>query len=235
MQTIALLNVVAPIVFIVAWTGYGVAIERTSYALGSVNARMSQYRQVWLLRCLNRDVRIVDVQITAAAQSGTALNASIALIALGAALANLRLPDDFISMTSALPFGVETSRTGWQSKSIGLALIFAYSLFQYSSAYRLYSFVAQLVGAMPPAQANDTAEADSHSKRTARVYEAANRRFNRGQRAIFFALGYLGWFFGPVALIVSTITVVVMMLRLEFASDVLRAIADEAPQSRVEL
>ena len=76
-------------------------------------------------------------------------------------------------MVSALPFGVETSRTAWQSKSIGLAIIFAYSLFQYSSAYRLYSFVAQLFGAMPPAQANDTAEADDHSKRTARVYEAA--------------------------------------------------------------
>jgi uncharacterized membrane protein len=83
-----LLNIVATIIFIAAWIGYGVAIERTSYALGSVNARMSQYRQVWLLRCLNRDVRIVDLQITAAAQSGTALNASIALIALGAALAN---------------------------------------------------------------------------------------------------------------------------------------------------
>jgi uncharacterized membrane protein len=137
--------------------------------------------------------------------------------------------------TSVRYLGVETSRTAWQSKSIGLAIIFAYSLFQYSSAYRLYSFVAQLVGAMPPAQANATAEGDGHSKRTVRVYEAANRRFNRGQRAIFFVLGYLGWFFGPVALIVSTITVVVMMLRLEFASDVLRAIADEAPQSRVEL
>ena len=56
MQTMALLNVVAPIVFIAAWIGYGVAIERTGYALGSVNARMSQYRQFWLMRCLNRDV-----------------------------------------------------------------------------------------------------------------------------------------------------------------------------------
>ena len=77
---------------------------------------------------------------------------------------------------------------------------------------------------MPPAQAKDTAEAEDHVKRTARVYEAASSRFYRGQRAVLFAVGYLGWFFGPLALVVSTAAVLVMMWRLEFDSDVLRAI-----------
>ena len=33
--------------------------------------------------------------------------------------------------------------------------------------------------------------------RTTRLFEAAGRHFNRGQRAFFFALGYLGWFVSP--------------------------------------
>jgi uncharacterized membrane protein len=218
---------VAFAIFIVTWIGYGAAIERTGYALGSVNMRMSHYRQAWLSCSLDREVRIVDMQVVAAAQNGTAMHVSIALIALGGALANLRLPDDFISTLSTLPFAAETTRSAWQGKSIGLAIMFAYAVFQFSSAYRMYSFVGQLIGAMPLAHAKDAIESNNHVKRTARVYEAANRRYNRGQRAIFFAIGYLGWFFGPLAFIVSTAAVVVMMWRLEFASDLLRAIENE--------
>ena len=57
--------------------------------------------------------------------------------------------------------------------------------------------------------------------------KSAGRHFNRGQRAIFFALGYLGWFMGPVALILTTAAVLVAMWRRQFASDELRALMTE--------
>ena len=60
--------------------------------------------------------------------------------------------------------------------------------------------------------------------KTARLFEAAGRHFNRGQRAFFFAIGYLGWFAGPVVLMVTTVAVVVAMWRRQFASDALRAV-----------
>ena len=50
------------------------------------------------------------------------------------------------------------------------------------------------------------------------VITEAGRHFNRGQRAFFFALGYLGWFIGPVPLMVTTAGVVVVMWRRQFAS-----------------
>ena len=44
---------------------------------------MHRYREVWMRRTLNREVRMVDMQIMAALQNGTAFFASTTLLALG--------------------------------------------------------------------------------------------------------------------------------------------------------
>ena len=49
------------------------------------------------------------------------------------------------------------------------------------------------------------------------------RHFNRGQRAFFFALGYLGWFVSPLVLMVTTAAVVLVMWWRQFGSDARRA------------
>jgi len=59
------------------------------------------------------------------------------------------------------------------------------------------------------------------------LFEAAGRHFNRGQRAFFFALGYLGWFIGPWVLIATTAAVVAVIWRRQFASDARAALFDE--------
>ena len=46
--------------------------------------------------------------------------------------------------------------------------------------------------------------------RTAEMTIVAGRHFTRGQRAFFFALGYLGWFVGPWVLIVATAAVLIV-------------------------
>ena len=87
--------------------------------------------------------------------------------------------------------------------------------------------MAILLGAMPPASAAGTPEAETHVKRTAGLLESAGRNFNRGQRAFFFALGYLGWFAGPYVLMAATVATVIVMWRRQFASESRRAIVDE--------
>ena len=94
-------------------------------------------------------------------------------------------------------------------------------------SYRLYNYVAVLFGAMPLAADKDTPAAEAHVLRTARLFTAAGRHFNRGQRAFFFALGYLGWFVGPAVFMATTAAIVVVMWRRQFASDSLRAVASE--------
>ena len=51
---------------------------------------------------------------------------------------------------------------------------------------------------------------------------AGGRHFNRGQRAFFFALAYMGWFLGPTTFILFTGAVLIAMYRRQFASDAAR-------------
>ena len=83
--------------------------------------------------------------------------------------------------------------------------------------------MAILLGATPPPAEKDTPEAEAHVLRTARLFAAAGRHFNHGQRAFFFALGYLGWFISPLVLIVTTAAVVFVMAWRQFGSDARRA------------
>jgi uncharacterized membrane protein len=44
----------------------------------------------------------------------------------------------------------------------------------------------------------------------------AGRHFNRGQRAFFFALGYLGWFVNAWVLIAATLAVLIVTVLRRF-------------------
>ncbi len=64
----------------------------------SLNARMNIYREVWMRRMLDREVRIVDTQIMGSLQNGTAFFASTSLLAIGGALTLLRSTDAAMSV-----------------------------------------------------------------------------------------------------------------------------------------
>src|SRR4029077_3161173 len=145
--------------------------------------------------------------------------ASTSLIAVGGALTLMRSTGDILKVVAMLPFGVEMTAEQWEAKTVGLAIIFVYAFFKFAWSYRLYNYVAILVGATPPAKDKNTAAAKAHAARVGGLCEVAGRHFNRGQRAFFFALGYLGWFISPWLLIVSSIAVAVVMWRRQFASD----------------
>src|ERR1700709_2395715 len=76
--------------FALEWTVYAVTLQHTAYGRDSLSARMNVYREVWVRRMLDRDARMVDMQIMASLQNGTAFFASTSLIAVGGALALLR-------------------------------------------------------------------------------------------------------------------------------------------------
>jgi uncharacterized membrane protein len=228
MQLISTLDLVAIACFAGAWAGYAYVVERTGHGRRGLNACMDQYREVWIRRMLDRDMRMVDMQIMAALQNGTAFFASTSLLAIGGALTLLRSSDELLSVVAMLPFSIPTSRGLWELKTIGIIVIFVYAFFKFAWSYRLFNYVAILFGAMPPASEKDKPETEAHVLRTARLFQSAGRHFNRGQRAFFFALGYLGWFAGPIVLMVTTAAVVVVMWRRQFASDSRRAMADGA-------
>lgn len=217
------LDIVAIALFISAWGIYALTLERSRHGQDSLSARMNIYREVWMRRALDREIRMVDMQIMASLQNGTAFFASTTLLAIGGGLTLLRSTSEAISVLSTLPFGISNSPALWELKSIGLVVIFVYAFFKFAWAYRLFNYVAILLGAMPFCDQRDTPEAQAHVIRTTRVFQSAGRHFNRGQRAFLFALGYLGWFISPWVLMATTIAVVVVIWRRQFDSDTYRA------------
>jgi uncharacterized membrane protein len=209
--------------FVLAWTIYAITLERSPHGRNSLNARMSIYREVWMRRMLDREMRMVDMQIMASLQNGTAFFASTTLLAIGGGLTLLRSTEQAMSVIATLPLGIRSSPALWELKCIGLVVIFVYAFFKFAWSYRLFNYVAILLGAMPFSEKRDTPEAQSHVMRTTRLFQSAGRHFNRGQRAFFFALGYLGWFISPWVLFATTTAVVIVMWRRQFASDAWRA------------
>lgn len=218
-------DIIAFAFFVLAWAIYAILLERAAGSHRSLNSRMDEYREAWVRRMMAREMRMVDMQIVAALQNGTAFFATTTIFAIGGTLTLLRSTHEILGVVAALPFGVPASEPLWEIKIIGLTLIFVYAFFKFAWSYRLFNYVAILFGAMPFADAKDTPEAELHIRRAVRLFQSAGRHFNRGQRAFFFALGYLGWFVNPWFFLATTAAVVAVMAMRQFTSDAARAVA----------
>lgn len=208
--------------FLAAWGGYHLVVEAFGPARGSLNTRMGDFRRAWMRETLKRDNRIVDSTIMASLQSGAAFFASTALLAVGAVLALLQATETALALFADLPFGVATTRLAFEAKVFGLGVIFVYAFFKFAWSYRLFNYAAILLGAIP--RDGTMPEAEIAAERAAKMGIVAGRHFNRGQRAFFFALGYLGWFVSPWVLIGATAAVLGVMAHRQFASDALKAL-----------
>ena len=212
--------------FVGAWLLYAFLVEWTPAGRAGLSAYMDRYREVWMQRMLHREARMVDMQIMTALQNGTAFFASTSLIAIGGSLSLLRSTGELLTVMGSLPFAIPTTREQWEAKTIGLVVIFAYAFFKFAWSYRLYNYVAILLGAMPHAGEKETPEAEAHIRRATQMFQSAGRHFNRGQRGFFLALGYLGWFAGPYVLMITTTAVVAVLWRRQFLSQARKAVME---------
>src|SRR3954469_14015995 len=121
-------------------------------------------------------------------------------------------------------FGLATSRIAWEVKISGLIIIFVYAFFKFAWSYRLFNYTAVLIGSVPRPCSTRGRDPQAAAERAANMSIAAAHHFNRGQRAFFFALAYMGWLVSGYVLIFSTAAVMVVMWRRQFASDALRSI-----------
>jgi len=216
------LDLIALGFFLAAWLGYHVAVEMGPHSGKSLNMLMNLRRARWVREAMERDNRIVDTQVMNGLQNGTAFFASTSLIAIGGALTLLQSTDRVVAIFGDLPFTPPTTRAAWEMKVIGLTAIFGYAFFKFAWSYRLFNYCVILIGALPSPRRCTQEEADQAVHETTEMNVAAGRHFNRGQRAFFFALAYLGWFLSPVVFITFTAAVLTAMWRRQFASDAAR-------------
>ena len=213
------LDYVALAFFLIAWFGYHAALELTSAGQRSLNKTMNGYRYRWMEQMVVRENRIVDTTIMASLMNGTAFFASTSLIAIGGVLALLQSTDSVLSVFADLPFGEPPTRLAWDVKVIGLAVIFVYAFFKFAWSYRLFNYMAIIVGAVPVLKESNRAEALAVARQAGAMNAVAGKHFNRGQRAFFFSLAYLGWFVSAYLFIGATAGVLIVMWRRQFLSD----------------
>ena len=220
-----IVDYVALACFAAAWLAYYLAVERTAVGSISLNRLMNRHRYRWMRVQSGRDNRIIDANINSSLQNGTAFFASTSLIAIGGSHALLRSPDEVLGIFAHLSFGANASRVAWEVKVLGLTIIFVYAFFKFAWSYRLFNYAAILIGAVPERKEADEEAVLVAAWRAASMNTVAGRHFNRGQRAFFFSLAYLGWFISPYVLIVATAFVLYVMWHRQFASEALAALS----------
>ncbi|MBZ6079268.1 DUF599 domain-containing protein [Microvirga puerhi] len=213
------LDLVALGFFLAAWLGYHAAVELTQAGGKSLNTIMNAYRYQWMEQTVVRENRIVDTTILGALMNGTAFFASTSLIAIGGVLALLRSADAVLPIFATLPFGPATTPLMWEVKVIGLAVIFVYAFFKFAWSYRLFNYMAIIVGSIPVLREENRKQAERVARQAASMNVVAGKHFNRGQRAFFFSLAYLGWFVHAYLFMAATACVLYVMWRRQFVSD----------------
>lgn len=216
--------------FVAAWGAYHWLLGHGPGADQGLNHLMNRYRIRWMLEMSERDNRIMDASLMGSLQNGSAFFASTSLIAIGGVSALLRATDDVLKIFSDLPFGADATRAAWEIKIVGLLLIFGYAFFKFSWSYRLFNYTAILVGATPARLSPDARERRRIAMRAAQMNVAAGRHFTRGQRAIFFALAYFGWFLGPWMFMATTAAILIVMSARQHVSDAHQAVTYEPPE-----
>ena len=132
-----------------------------------------------------------------------------------------------VVMAIYLPLVGAISRSLFELKLVGLTLIYVYAFFKFGWSYRLFNYCSILVGGVQQPDQADSATRRRQALRAGEMNVLASRHFTAGQRALFMALAYLGWFAGPLALLASTVFVIAVLVRRQFFSNARRVLLDE--------
>jgi len=231
LPTVPLLDLIASIWFLFCWVGYTFFADRRARETLTLMSAMHEYRRLWVRELLKREVRIVDATIVGILARTVTFFASTTIFILAGLLAVFGAIDTAMAVFSELSFAVQASREVWEMKLAGLLLIFIYAFFKFTWSMRHFNYLSVMIGAAPSTE-QQYSWAEDYVNRTARVSTNATNTFNRGLRAYYFGLAYLGWFLHPVVFIAATALVVGILYRREFLSRMMRDLGNPADFQR---
>lgn len=200
---------------LLGWLLIGYVIENPGRSWPSVSCLMAQYRHAWMVQMITRDPRVFDAQILTSLRQSTSFFASATMIALGGGLAVLGNTEKLIGLASDL-----TNRTDpaivWELKLLLVLAFLANAFFAFVWSNRLFGYCAVVMASVP----NDRNDPQTlpRAQQAGDLNVGAARSFNRGLRAIYFALASVAWLAGPVALMAAGAVIGIVLIRREFAS-----------------
>jgi uncharacterized membrane protein len=221
------LDAVALVFFGAAWAGYIYLSRRHGRQVPNLHSTMDRFRREWMVRMIERDNRMADVNIMRNLTRSSQFFASTTMLVLGALIALLGYVQQALDVVRELPFAVQASQRLLEIKILLLVMIFAYAFFKFSWAIRQLNFCSILIGAAPKPPKDNPEQYAPEINRIARITSSAGVNYNNGLRAYYFALAALAWFLHPWLMMFTTAWVVSILYRREFRSRTLTALTEE--------
>jgi uncharacterized membrane protein len=214
--------------FLAAWMGYAQFATRWSLKRPSILAATNRFRLRWIQVSLTRDPRVLDGIITQTLSNTPAFFSSTTILIMGGLLALMGTTDKAAELVREIPFSQATPILVFEFKILVLIAIFVYAFFRFSWSMRQYTFVSLMIGALPSHEhfiAHPQEQVD-YAERVAAMTGLAAETFNDGLRSYYFAFAVMGWFFSPMAFVLTTVLIVGILYNREFRSDVLEVLND---------
>lgn len=193
----------------------------------TIVAAVQRQREQWMRNMALRDNRIVDAQLLGSLSQGNAFFASTSAIAVGGLAAMMGSADKIQAMLQRLPF-VAPPSVLWELKLLLLITIFIFAFFKFAWAFRLSHYAAIMIGSTPILGETSPGTCESHALSTARLIGIAAEHTNAGLRSFYYAIAAMAWFFHPLAFILVTTWVLLILIRRDFFSRSRRLLAAAA-------
>lgn len=210
------------------WVGYAWFARVRGKLDQSLIATTNAYRVKWMLQTTARDPRMLDGLITQNLSHTPSFFSSTTIIIIGGLFAVMGTTDKAAELVREIPFAQPTPMLVFEFKLLVLIGIFVYAFFRFTWSMRQYTFVALMIGALPPADQFLAAEHDRQTwaRRAGVLVGTAAETFNDGLRAYYFSFALAAWFFSPLALVLATSLVVMVLYGREFRSEVVHLLRD---------
>ena len=203
--------------FLLGWVGYNRYSEGRGLKRGNLVGVMEMRRMDWMRQMLARDNRIVDIQIVRSLVQSASFFASTSILVVAGLVTVLGATDKAIALIHDIPLAEVATRELWEVKLLLMIVVFIYAFFKFGWAMRQLNYCSIMVGSVGPSSSlTDTDR--MRAENAAKLASIASTHSNRGVRAYYFGLALLAWFIHLLALILSTVVVLLVLYRREFRS-----------------
>jgi uncharacterized membrane protein len=221
------LDLVAIAWFTLCTVGYNLLTSARGIWRLSLVGAIQGHRMAWMSHMAHRSDRVIDVLLISSLAAGNSFFASTSIVLLGALSALLGSGERAQAILDRIPFAEHASPVAWDLKVLVLMIVFVYAFFKFAWAFRLAHYSMIMMGATPPATTGEASVREALAERAGRVAGLAAEHGNLGLRSYYFAMAGLAWFIHPLAFIVATTLVVLIVTRREFFSRTLSIVSND--------
>jgi uncharacterized membrane protein len=213
-------NLLALAWFVIAVRGYQAYAIRASKHKDSLSGVLHAYRQRWMTRMIDREMRMADIGAVANLERYVTLFASSSLLVLAGLVTLIGRTDDVVHIVHDIPVLPPQSALEWQFKLFFLTLMFVYAFFKFTWSLRQYGFASVMISSAPVVHGDisDNKDLVDHVNRSAKILSMAANNFNFGLRAYYYSLAVLTWSIHPFVFMATTSLVIYILYTREFNS-----------------